>query len=110
VAEYSRGSRREPARYHKAAETAAENLHGATRWQSIQEIAEENQQNITRQQRQLGSVAGSSREVAAQNLHGITRQFARSSRCILYDITELQSLADVDVENLNGIKRHHVRV
>jgi hypothetical protein len=110
VAEYTRGSRREPARYHKTAEAAAENLHGVTRWQSIQEVAEESQQGITRQQRQLGSMAGPSREVAAQNLHGITRQFARSSRCSLYDIKRLQSLADVDVENLNGIKRQHVRI
>jgi hypothetical protein len=51
------------------------------------------------QQRQLGSMAGSSREVAAQNLHGS-----------FYDITRLQSLADVDVENLNGIKKQHVWV
>jgi hypothetical protein len=79
-------------------------------WQSIQEVAEEKQQSITRQQRQLGSMAGSSREVAELNLHGIPRQFARSSRCSLYDITGLQSLENVDVENLNGIKRQRVRV
>jgi hypothetical protein len=64
-------------------------------------VAVQQSLSCIRYQKEALSRSGSSREQGS---------LAGSSRSRLYDIKRLQSLADVDVENLNGIKRQHVRV